>query len=230
MDNTPFEISHTWGDPREPDYRNSARVSFAHYKEGDIHLFFSMYPLAPEKSELVAVEVPSYIRERFGNDWARCQIAIQRVIEYLKSLDESKVHRAYTNLVVDTSKVPKWLPVQIKLIEEKHTFLIDTLPAAMTFPFVAVGLITAYYKGVLIGVGFNSVAMNWTLIAIGITILVMLFSDIGKRWMFYRNPPMFLALHGWTLMDTLTGTVKRYGRRYFVTLCFSLLIISEGLR
>ncbi|MEW6646896.1 MAG: hypothetical protein AB1450_06835 [Pseudomonadota bacterium] len=230
MDNTPFEISHTWGDPREPDYRNNARVSFAHYKEGDIHLFFAMYPITPEKGGPVVVEVPAYIRERFGNDWSRCQIAIQRVVDYLKSLNESKVHRKYTDLVVDTSKVPKWLPVQLKLFTEKHTFFIDTLPAAKTFPFVSVGLITAYYKEVLIGVGFNSVAVNWALIAIGITILWLLLSDIGKRWLVYRNPPIFLALHGWTLSDTMSGTFKRYGRRYCITLCFSLLIISESFR
>lgn len=227
MVNTSFEISHNWGDPREPDYRNNARVSFAHYKEGDIYLSFSMFPLAPEKVESIVVEVPANIRAMFGNDWARCQIAIQRVVEYLRSQDKLVVHRAYASLVVDTSKVPKWLPVQVKLLKEKHTFLFDTLPTAMAFPFIAVGLATAYYKKGLMGIGFT--AAHETLIAIGGLTLGMLLFDIGKRWMFFRNPPLLLALRGWTLADTLSGTFKRYGRRYFVMLCLSLLIISEGL-
>lgn len=228
MVNTLFEISHDWGDPREPDYRNNARVSFAIYKEGDIYLSFAMFPLTPANAESIVLEVPANIRAMFGNDWTRCHNAIQRVVEYLKSQDELVVHRAYASLVVDTSKVPKWLPVQVKLLEEKHTFLFDTLPTAIAFPFIAAGLATAYFKNQLMGIGFT--AAHETLIVIGVATLGMLLFDIGKRWMFFfRDPTQLLALRGWTLADKLSGTFERYGRRYFVTLCLSLLIISEGL-
>ncbi len=226
MVNIPLEISHSWGNPREPEYRNNARVSFVRYKEGENHLYFSMYPLEIEGGKSVVVEVPSDIRAQFGNDWGRCQIAVERVVNFLKSLDESIVHRSYATLVVDTSKVPKWLPVQIKLFEEKHTFLCDSFPTAETSPFIAIGLATICFKEWLIGVGFT--ATNEVLFAIGFVTLGMLLIDIGKRWMFFRNPS-FVVLRGWTLLDKLSGTFKRYGRRYVITLCLSLLIISAGL-
>ncbi len=203
-------------------------VSFAHYKEGDVHLFFSMYPLKSEGGASVVMEVPANIRISLGNDWSKCEKVIQRVVDYLTTLDDSKFRRKYTDLVIDTSRVPKWFPTQIKLFENSHPFLVDTLPSASTSPLIALGLVIAYQKKFHVLEGLSPEATGWALSAVGISIMGMLFFDIYKRWMFYcRYSPVVLP--SWTMRDTFKGTFKRYGRRYLVTFCLSLLAISEGL-
>ena len=204
-------------------------VSFARYEEGDVHLYFSMYPLKPDGGTSVVMEVPANIRMSLGNDWSKCEIVIRRVVDYLTTLDESKSHRKYTDLVIDTSRVPKWFPTQIKLFENSHQFLVDTLPSANTSPLIALGLVIAYQKEFRFLGNLSPEATGLALSVVGISIIGMLFSDIYKRWMFYcRHSPVVLRL--WTMRDTLEATFKRYWRRYLVTFCLSLLAISEGLK
>jgi hypothetical protein len=230
MLNKSFEIHHTWGDPREPEYRNGSMVSFAHYKEGNVHLLFSMHQLKSDGISSIVMEIPANIRMSLCNDWSKCEIVIRRVADYLTSLDESKSHRKYSDIVIDTSKVPKWLPTQIKLLEKSYPFLVDSLPTASTSPLIALGLAIGYQKEYHLLGDLSVEATDWAIGAVGTSIMGILFSDIYKRWIFYYRHPLILPSRTWTISDTFAGTFKRYWRRFLVTFCLSLLAISEGLK
>ena len=224
-----FQIQHTWGDPREPEYRNGTTVSFAHYKEDGIHLFFSMFPLNPDGSGPFVLEVPRDIRILLGNDWKRCEVAIQRVVEYLEALDESITYRKYSGIVLDTSKVTTWLPTQIKLFEQSHPFLVDSLPDVRTLPFIALGFAIAFQSKFTLFENLGTESLSTALLAVGIVILGILLSDIYTRWA-YCVLMSRTVFQSWSTLDILQGMFSRYWRRYLVTLCFSILAICDGLK
>lgn len=231
MSDNLFEINHNWGDPREPSYKNDSKISYAYYKEGDIHLHFKIYEIQSDGVRSVVLETPDNIRLLLNNDWSKCESVIQRVSTYLKGLDKSTVHRDYSHLIVDASKVPKWFPTQIKLLEEKYPFFMDTIPDAKTFPLILLGLIIVLSASRLKLIGLSENAVGMMLMAIGLTTLGMLISDIATRWLsFYRFPSTLKTLYKWNTQFMLQATFKRYHRRYLVTFCFSLLILTEGLR
>jgi hypothetical protein len=44
MDNT-YEITHSWGDPREPEYHDGLPVSYAIYRDRKVFLYFKIIPI-----------------------------------------------------------------------------------------------------------------------------------------------------------------------------------------
>jgi hypothetical protein len=181
MLNSSFEIHHSWGDPREPEYKNDSKVSYAYYKSGNVHLSFSMYSKKSNGNTSIVMEVPVNIRLLLGNKWSNCETVIQRVVEHLKALDESESHRKYDNIVLDTSKAAKWWPTQIKLFEKNYPFLFDTLPTARTSSLIALGLTTGYQKEYHMIDRLTPEITDWTLFVAGMSIMGILFLDIYKR-------------------------------------------------
>lgn len=228
MSTDSFEIWHSWSLPPDAEYRNGYKVSYAHYKEGGVHTLFTIYPKESINRETMVVEVPANIRILFTNDWRHCKIVIQRVIDYLATIDESTSGIKYKKIVVDTSKVSGWLTAQMALFERDHTFLNDTLPSARTGPFVLLGVVIAFQSKYYPIDILPREAESLVLVLDGMLILSMVLHDIYQRWMcFFDSPLRWLLNRG--LKDIITGTFKRYWRRYLTTICISVLLIGGGL-
>lgn len=225
-----YNVGHSWGDPREPEYRNGSRVSYAHYSQEGINLYFSIYPHTPDDGASMVMEVPATIRILLNNDWSKCEIVIRRVLEYLESLEASSTGRNYAGIVVDASQVPGWFPTQIALLERNHPFLIDTLPSAKAFPLIVFGAVAVYQYDYFVN-WFGSERIGWVIIASGVLIMGMLFADIYQRWTLCFHPPdVMLLLYKWTFVNSLRCVFSRYWRRFIVTFCISLIILGAGLK
>lgn len=231
MSTDSFEISHSWSQPPDAQYRNGYKVSYADYRESGVHIVFTIYPKESTNRETMVLEVPANIRILFANDWRHCKIVIQRVIDYLTTIDESTSGIKYNKIVVDTSKVSGWLTTQMALFERNHTFLNDSLPSARTVPFVVLGLLIAlqiqYYPVNIL----PRKEEGLLLVLDGMLILSMLLRDIFERSIFFLSTPfpVLRSMNTSRLRFTVLGTFKRYWRRYLTTFSISLLLIVGGV-
>jgi len=114
------------------------------------------------------------------------------------------------------------------LFERNHTFLNDTLPSARTVPFVVLGVIIAFQSKYYPVDILPRKEESLMLVLDGMLILSLVLHDIYQRWMFFFCNPSRWILK-WALKDIITGTFKRYWRRYLATFCISVLLIGGGL-
>jgi hypothetical protein len=122
-----FKISHSWGDPREPETQNGLPVSFAFYSENDLHLSFRIFGI--QKKDLSSInwylEAPPNTRATLGRRWQEREMIFQRVMDYLANLEPMDRWRAagsnFTGICVDTSKIVGLVPTVLGLVRKRLT-------------------------------------------------------------------------------------------------------------
>ncbi|MBU2642073.1 MAG: hypothetical protein KJ889_09735 [Gammaproteobacteria bacterium] len=235
---TTYEVSHSWGDPREPEYKNDLPVSYAHYHEGDIALHFKVVGTRlPDSREVRWVlEAPVNTRKVLGKRWADRAIIFDRVVVYLEGLGDGDLDRKpggkrFANLTVDTSMVPSRLSTVLKEVSNQLSLF---LPSRQIFPLVGLGLAIAYAKQHFhfAWPWLPEKSVSFTLLFLGLVSMLMLAREAERNYRIFKN-----GLWGLSKMvpnfnlrtETFRVTVKTFGYRYVITFALSVLLIRMGL-
>ena len=235
---TSYEVRHSWGDPREPEYKNDLPVSYASYLEGDIALHLKVVGTRLRDSGEVqwVLEVPENTRKSLGKRWADRATIFNRVVAYLEGLGVGDLERLpgrkrFVDLNVDISLVRGRVST---VLREAANRLRLFLPSSLTFPFIALGLAIAYtsqrFPFAWLRLPEDSVSL--VLVLLGLISMLLLALEAwrsyrifqGGLWGLSRMMPNFNLR-----METLKVVLKTFGYRYVVTLALSLLLIRLGM-
>ncbi len=177
-----YKITHGWGNPREPEYRNGLLVSSACYKEGSLHLYFKIVGNRLLHSQEVRwiLEVPPNARQVLGERWSERYVVFKRVTDYLERLDTCDdplmAERKYVGLAVDISNVPGWLPTKLKAVNKRLAPLSARLPSIRVFLLFLLGLAIATIDWLP-----NEITAM-TLFSIGVVLLALLIREMRDSY------------------------------------------------
>jgi hypothetical protein len=105
-----FNISHDWGDPREPEHRNGLPVLHLLYSENGRGLSFRVFGIRMNDPTVIDwyLEAPQNTRAVLGLRWRERWIIYQRIIDHLVNLKPPERLRSasdYSAIKVDESKI-----------------------------------------------------------------------------------------------------------------------------
>ncbi|MES2824568.1 MAG: hypothetical protein V4732_13265 [Pseudomonadota bacterium] len=243
MNKESYQIDHSWGDPREPEYKNGYLVISVYYKEEGFQAGFRVYA-SNESSNGIdwILEAPVCLRKSLGSSWARRTIVFDRVVSYLKQIDRSDNWRImqnkffdapeknlFTNIVVDTSKVKSWLKTRLEALDTKLLPVTYTLPSKNTFPPLAIGFILAYLTKINSANLVSNTALIISFKILAGSAIVLLIRDIANNYKMLSNVFVLGVIKNpsfnWR-RKAVTETIKHFGRRYVVTFFLAMFLLT----
>lgn len=231
-----YKITHDWGNPREPEYRNGLLVSGACYEEGNLCLCFKVVGNRLPHSQDVRwiLEVPRNARHILGERWSERSEIFKRVTDYLEQLDFGDdplmADRKYVGLAVDMSKVPGWLPTKLKAVEKHLAPVSSRLPTMRVFLLFLLGLTIGY---------INRHNSSWiskeiaamALLALGTISLALLFRETRDSYEVIKGCCAWASIakknYSWRL-QALKMLVNVMGARIATTSGLALLLLYIG--
>ena len=185
-----YEIKHNWGDPREPEFINEHKVSYVHYKEEGIQLYFKVY--AKEKTELDEIkwvfQAPKNMREQLDRRWPYRAVIFSRVKSYLKQLDEPYFQyrqvNDFSNASADISQIENWYVAQKNIFRKKYPTIIKFLPREKTTLLCVLGLLFLFTKHYFLPIG--SMWISYVLKFIGVLISLFFIKDLKNDFFTFR--------------------------------------------
>jgi len=233
--NSQYKVEHYY--PKfEGEYRNGVIVSSVYYREDNLLLSFTF----SYEKDLISTEegwvltLPSDFRDKLGKRWKDKNIILNRVIEFLKSLDSLNMFimgkREIDNVKIDSTNLPSFLQSITGRIRNRFRWLEYTLPSKNILILLALGFLLAYFinKHDFLQ-DFSSITPT-ILIALGVTTTILLIKDILKD----LNTFTFIgavAQNGLfsARMTALKIIFSQFGRRYIITLILTMVLIKTGI-
>jgi hypothetical protein len=147
-----FEISHNWGDPREPQYNDVGRVAFATCRKGNVSLWLNIIPKKAHSGQIVWVIVaPAGIRNFANGSFEKSIDICNKVIQHLSQEPIRKEFQSNkqepVEFVLDTKNIPRgirWLPYKMAGIRERNVRLFMLLPEIYAALLLGIGYAIAF--------------------------------------------------------------------------------------
>jgi hypothetical protein len=202
MDNT-YEITHSWGDPREPEYHDGLPVSYAIYRDRKVFLYFKIIPIKQREDDSITliVEAPAVIRVAVGGSRSKCIEICNRVIKYVNTIDFSTDWRIkgarFTEISLDTSKIPGWLATKVVIFKKHHARLLTCLPTIYPSITLTFGYVTTYLSySHRINPSYNA-TVKAILLTLGCMALIRLSTEIHGNYQISKigTTLLFLSLY-----------------------------------
>lgn len=233
-----YEITHSWGDPRESQYHDDLPVAYVTYRYNGIPLYFKIIPKKQHEDGkiLLTIEAPATIGEAVGGSGKKCMAICNRVIEYVNSANFSTSwhRRGFTinEVSLNTSKIPGWLTTQSRIFRRRHSRLLMRLPTI----FPATILICGYLVGYLshfhqVSIPHN-VSVKALLLTLGCVALLRLSIEIHKDYELSKIMLVTARLKNPKLnykWAATKNTVRVYSVRYALTSILSGLLICLAI-
>lgn len=229
-----LEISHNWGDPREPQYNDVGRLAFATCRKGNTSLWLNIIPRKTFSGQVIWVVVaPAGIRN-FANGSFETSIDIcNKVIQYLsqervkKEFQSSK--QETIEFLLDTEDIPsgiRWLPHKMAGIRERNLRLFMLLPEIYAALLLGIGYAIAFL-GLIIEIDpdHQLILRAATYIAASLA-LIRLSTEILKDY----GLSMYMAKFNNKNRDVgraaMSIMIRAWGVRYFATASLAGTLIS----
>lgn len=232
MDNA-YQITHNWGHPRDPEYHDGLPVSYATYRDGNIYLPFRIVPTKQREDESITwvVEAPATIRKAVGGSGSKCTEICNRVVEYVNTIDVSSDWRmrgaSFTEVSLDTSKIPGWWATKVEILKKRHARLLGCLPTIYPAIMLTLGYVIAYLSySDRISVSHNA-TIKAMLFTLGCMTLIHLATEIYGNYQISKMV-MVIELFRNRALNYKWAAIKiifrAYGIRYAVTSILAILL------
>jgi len=231
-----LEISHNWGDPREPEYNDVGRVAFATCRKDNVSLSLNIFPKKAHNDQIVWVVVaPAGIRN-FANGSFEKSIGIcNNVIKYLSQEQIKKEFQSNkqenVEFVLDTKNIPRgirWLPHKMAGIRERNVRLFMLLPEIYAALILGIGYAIAFL-GLIIEIDpDHQIILSTATYTLACLALIRLFTEIRNDYELSELGMSIEKLKNKNLnvrRAAISITIHAWGVRYVATASLAGLLI-----
>lgn len=231
-----IEISHNWGDPREPEYNDVGRVAFVTCRKGNVSLWFNIIPTKTHSDQIVwVVAAPVGIRNFANGSFEKSIDICNKVIQYLS---QERIRKEFQSnkqepvkFVLDIQNIPRgirWLLHKIAGIRERNVRLFMLLPEVYAASLLGIGYAIAFL-GLIIEIdpGRQHILRAATYTAACLT-LIRLFAEMLNDYelsKFGMSIEKFKNKNLNVRRAALSITMRAWGVRYVATACLAGLLI-----
>ncbi|HEY6020797.1 MAG TPA: hypothetical protein VIY48_13145 [Candidatus Paceibacterota bacterium] len=231
-----FEISHNWGNPREPEDNDVGRVAFATCRKGNVSLWFNIIPKKAHSEQIVwVVAAPTGIRNFANGSFEKSIDICNKVIQYLSQEHVRKEFQSNkqepVEFVLDTKNIPRgirWLPHKMAGIRERNVRLFMLLPEIYAASLLGIGYAIAFLSLIIeIDPGHQHILRTATY-TVACLALIRLFteirndyelSELGMSMEKFKNKNLDVR------RSAISITIHAWGVRYVATASLAGLLI-----